>query len=266
MLWVGLVWVLAVGGGEPPAGAAPGALELRTAAAIRELSEAETRQTIPARLRGVVTFFDQNRFSRFIQDETAGIYFQYPQNVAPPNLQPGQLVEITGAGSPGEYAPVVMVNQVRAVGELALPTAKLVTYEQLASGTEDSQLVEITGVVRSVKRHEASQLYQVEIATGGGRLLIFARELPVAQPQELLDSTVRVRGVCSTKFNHQRQLFAIRLMGPRPDDLKIEIPASKEAGIPTRAIGSLLQFTPPFCPSPKAVVFAQTIFTFTKHS
>ena len=243
-LWGGLVWLLAVGGGEQPASAAPGARELCTAAAIRGLSEAETRQNIPVRLRGVVTFFDQNLFSRFIQDETAGIYFQYPLNVAPPNLQPGQLVEITGACSPGEYAPVVLVNQVRVVGEQALPTAKLVTYEQLASGTEDSQLVEITGVVRSVKRHEASQFYQVEIATGGGRLLIFARELPVAQPQELLDSTVRVRGVCSTKFNHQRQLFAIRLMVPRPDNLKIEIPATKEAGIPTRAIGSLLQFTP----------------------
>jgi len=38
-----------------------------------------------------------------------------------------------------------------------------------------------------------------------------AAAVQVKKPEELVDSTVRVRGVCSTLFNHQRQLFAIRL-------------------------------------------------------
>src|SRR6185312_11638731 len=71
------------------------------------------------------------------------------------------------------------------------------------------------------------------------------RSLPVQRPEELLDSTVRVRGVCSTQFNHQRQLFAIRLMVPRPDDLEIETPAAKDPfDIDVRPISSLLQFAP----------------------
>jgi signal transduction histidine kinase len=214
-------------------------------AAIRGLTAEQTQQKLPVRLRGVVTFFDESLFSRFIQDETAGIYLQFPANVGPPLLVPGQVVEVTGTGSPGEYAPVVVVDTVKVVGEMPLPKAKPVTYQQLASGVEDSQFVEISGIVRSVRPLENSLYHQIEITTGGGRLLIFARELPVRRAEELLDSTVRVRGVCSTQFNHQRQLFAIRLMVPRPNDLQIEIPATKDPfAIATRPIDSLLQFAP----------------------
>lgn len=219
--------------------------ELHTVAAIRGLTAEQTRQHLPVRLRGVVTFFDETLFSRFIQDDTAGIYLQFPANVGPPGLAPGQVVEVTGTGSPGEYAPVVVVKELTVVGQMPLPNAKPVTYEQLASGTEDSQFVEIAGIVRSVRPLENSQYHQIEITTGGGRLLIFAKALPVQSAEALLDSTVRVRGVCSTQFNHQRQLFAIRLMVPRPDDLKIEIPAASDPfAIAARPIGSLLQFAP----------------------
>ncbi|HEV2694009.1 MAG TPA: ATP-binding protein, partial [Verrucomicrobiae bacterium] len=126
-----------------------------------------------------------------------------------------------------------------------LPVPIPVTYEQLASGKEDSQLVEISGVVRSIQLHEPSQHYLIEIATGGGRLSVYVKQLPGKSAEELLDSTVRVRGVCSTEFNHQRQLFAIRLMVPRPEDLVVELPAPQDPfAVASRPIGSLLQFAP----------------------
>lgn len=219
--------------------------ELQAIAEIRNLPMEQMSKKIPVRLRGVVTFFDESLFSRFIQDETAGIYLQFPTNVGPPQLVSGMFVDVLGYASPGEFAPVVMVDKIDAVGEQPLPLAKPTTYEGLASGVEDSQFVSIKGIVRAVRRPESSQYYQIEIATGGGRLLVYAKVLPVERPEELLDSTVWVRGVCSTQFNHQRQLFAIRLMVPRPEDLQIETPAPQEPfGAPTRPIGSLLQFTP----------------------
>lgn len=217
--------------------------ELRTAAAVRELSVEEARQQRPVRLRGVVTFFNEALFSRFIQDETAGIYL-FDAGL-PVFFVPGDVVEVEGVSSPGEYAPIVVPSRITGVGRAPLPPAKPVTYAQLASGREDSQFVEISGIVRSVQLHEPSAHYQIEIATGGGRLTVFARDLPVPRPENLPDSTVRVRGVCSTQFNHQRQLFAIRLMVPRPEDLAIEEPAPEDPfAIPTRPLGSLLQFAP----------------------
>ena len=217
--------------------------ELRTAAAVRGLTVEEAQQPRRVRLRGVVTFFDESLFSRFVQDETAGIYL-FDSGLAM-HLLPGQSVEVTGTTSPGEYAPTVVPQQIRVLGEAPLPAPKPVTYEQLASGVEDSQFVEIAGIVRSVQFHEASQHYLIEIVTGGGRLSAYAPRLPVIRPEEMPDSAVRVRGVCATKFNRQRQLFAIRLMVPRPEDLVVEVPAPQAPfALPARPIGSLLQFRP----------------------
>jgi signal transduction histidine kinase len=225
-------------GGKSPAG------ELHTVAAIRELGIEQTREKIPVHLHAVVTFFDERLYSYFVQDDTAGIYLQFPTNAALPSLTPGQLIEVTGVSSPGEYAPVVAVASVRVLGNAALPPAKEVTYEQLASGVDDSQFVEVTGIVRSAEL-DRSQYYLIEIVTGGGRLLVYARSLPVKTPGEILDSTVQVRGVCSTKFTHKRQLFAIQLMVPQPEDLEIKIPAPKDPfATAARPIDSLLQFAP----------------------
>lgn len=231
--------LLSWGARQFPAAAA----ELTTAAAVRGLTVSEAQEHNPVRLRGVVTFFDEPLYSRFIQDETAGIYLRESTNTPP--LQPGQWVEVLGQTSPGEYAPIIEPLSVLVLGVAPLPQPKPVTYEQLASGKEDSQFVEIAGIVRSVHLDEPSQYHLIEIATGGGRLSVYARQLPVKQTAELIDSTVRVRGVCSTQFNHQRQLFAIRLMVPRPEDLVIEFPApSAPYAVAPRPIGSLLQFAP----------------------
>jgi len=70
------------------------------------------------------------------------------------------------------------------------------------------------------------------------------RELPVTETGDLVDATVRVRGVCSTQFNRQRQLFAIRLMVPRSSDLVIEkLGMADPFAVPTHGLGSLLRFT-----------------------
>ncbi|MDB6017827.1 MAG: Integral rane sensor signal transduction histidine kinase [Pedosphaera sp.] len=219
--------------------------ELTTAAAVRSLTVEQASQKTRVHLRGVVTFYDSSFYSRFIQDETSGIYL-YDSGL-PIRLVPGDLVEVDGTTSPGEYAPIVVPESIKVVGNAPLPQPKRVTYELLASGQNDSQFVEIVGTVRSVQvqLHEAIKYYLIEVATGGGRVSVCAPDLPVKRAEALLDSKVRVRGVCSTQFNRQRQLFAIRLMVPRPDDLVIEQPVTEDPfAIKARPIGSLLQFTP----------------------
>jgi signal transduction histidine kinase len=220
-------------------------LELDSIEAIRTLPPQQAQQRIPVHLNAVVTFFSKDIFSCFIQDATAGIYLTFPEELLPTNLETGLTVEIEGTTSPGEYAPVIIVDSMTVTGHAKLPSSKSVSYDELATGAEDSQFVEIGGVVRSLRKFGMTELYEMEIATGGGRLLVYAKDLPVAQPDELVDSTILVRGVCSTKFNHQRQLFAVELMVPRQEDLQVEIPAPQHPfEIPARSVGSLFQFTP----------------------
>ena len=222
---------------NPPAG------ELRTAAQVRSLTPAQAGEGRPVRLKGVVTFFDQELYSRFLQDETAGIYFQELTNM--PALKAGQIIELEGVTSPGEFAPIIVPNSVKVVGDGNLPAAKPVSVEQLVSGQEDSQLVEVSGIVRSVRFEEESQYHLLDLVMGGERFTAYARQLPTTQIEELVDSTVKVRGVCSTLFNRQRQLFGFRLLLARTADVVIEKPASGNPfAIPAQSIGSLLQFTP----------------------
>jgi PAS domain S-box-containing protein len=217
--------------------------ELRTADQVRQLTTEEAARHYPVKLRGEVTFYDQSQFYRFIQDDTAGIYFDDSQ-VNPP-LAAGQLVEIEGETSPGEYAPVVTARRIQILGQGEFPKARSVAYEQLASGQEDSQFVELHGIVRSVQMEDETKYFAVDIATGGGRLTVRAANLPVAHGEDLVDSTVRIRGVCTTHFNRQRQLFDIRLLVPRPEDLIVETPAPSDPFvIPAQSIEKLLQFTP----------------------
>lgn len=215
---------------------------LTTAAAVRNLTVAQAERHYPVKLRGVVTFYDDTIYSRFIQDETAGIYLR-ETNV--PSLLPGQLVEVEGFTSSGEYAPVILPERVRIIGVAELPTPRPVTFEQLASGKYDSQFVEVAGIVRSVNFEATSKHYLIELATGGGRLTVYAHDLLTLPTQDLVDSTVRIRGVCSSQFNRQRQLFAIRLLVPRAEDVTVEIPAPVDPfAIPEQSISSLFQFTP----------------------
>jgi hypothetical protein len=70
--------------------------ELRTVAAVRALNVGQTEQNIPVHLQGAVTFFDERLYSHFIQDNTAGIYLQFPTNVGPPALHPAKLGDVPG--------------------------------------------------------------------------------------------------------------------------------------------------------------------------
>lgn len=215
---------------------------LTTVAQIRSLSAAEAGKQHPVKLRGVVTFYDDGLFSRFIQDDTAGIYLQVTNALT---LKPGQIVELEGVTGPGEFAPVVLPSTVKVTGNGKLPAARPVTSAQLLSGVEDSQFVEIQGDVRSVRFEKSTGDYYLDIVTGGERFTVVAKQIPLAKPDDLLAATVRVRGVCATLFNRQRQLFGVRLLVPNAEGLVVERPAPNNPfDAAAQPIDDLLKFTP----------------------
>jgi len=215
---------------------------LTTVAEVRSLSAVEAEKHYPVKLRGVMTFYDDGLFSRFLQDATAGIYLQVTNTLA---VQAGQLVEVDGVTGPGEFAPVVVPTSVKVIGEGKIPDAKPSTLDRLLSGAEDSQMVEINGNVRAARFEKSTGNYFVDIVVDGERFTVVTKQLPVAKPDALLGATVRVRGVCSTLFNHQRQLFGFRLLVPNADGLVVEQAGpANPYDTPMQPIDGLLQFTP----------------------
>ena len=217
---------------------------LLSAAEVRRLTPEQAEKHLPVRLRGVVTYHDEALYSRFVQDDTAGIYFQELTNGTA--FEAGQMVEIEGETGAGEYAPVVIPKSLKVLGEGKMPAAKTVPLEELVSGGEDSQFVEVVGSVRAVRFEQESQNYAIDLVTGGERFMAYARQLPVTNAEGLVESVIRLRGVCSTLFNRQRQLFGFRLLVPRVTDLVVEkTAAANPFDIPAQSITSLLRFTAP---------------------
>lgn len=226
---------------DPPVLPAPPPPSLTNAAAVRSLAPEEAEKQLPVLLRGVITFSFTSS-SCFVQDASAGIYVGGGADMGA--ISVGDLVLLEGVTGPGEYAPIVRPTQTKLLGQAELPTAKPVTFGDLATGREDSQRVEIVGLVRTVSG-DSVNYHILEIATGEGRLSAFVPWSVQTNLSELVDCKVRLRGVCGSWFNRQRQLFGVRLMVARAEDLTVEEPGGTNVlALAAKSIGSLLRFEP----------------------
>ena len=116
-------------------------------AAIRHDRGVQSTPGAPVRVRAVVTFYDGG-WMFFAQDETEGIFVAFRNKKL--SVSAGQLVEIEGFTDPGDYAPIIVEPRITLLENSRLPAAKPVRFDELLRGREDSQRVEISGVVRSV--------------------------------------------------------------------------------------------------------------------
>ena len=218
-------------------------LVLTNAAAVRSLTPEESARHLPVRLRGVITYYFDPR-ACFIQDPSAGIFVG--NGSTGPRLAPGDLVALEGTTGAGEYAPIVQPAKLEIIGHTNLPAPTRVSYEDLVMGSEDSQWVEIAGLVRAVfaETRDPTNGVDLEIAVGGDRFTAFVPGITESNLTSLVDCEVKVRGVCSTRFNRQRQLFSIRFLVPFGENIAAEKPAAEDVvAQPARPIGSLLRFT-----------------------
>jgi signal transduction histidine kinase len=194
---------------------------LTNAVDIISLPARQAARSRKASVKGVVTAADpvwRGRF--FLQDATAGVFVDNVDGVRP---EPGTVVEVSGITHPGAYAPIITAPTVRQIGRAPLPAAKPVAIERLMSGAEDSQRIEISGVVRDA-RIEADRLV-TDLVSGGYRFRVYA---PVPQgrtPQSLVAARVLVRGTAAEAHNPSlRQLIAVHLHVPGADDFVVEDP------------------------------------------
>jgi signal transduction histidine kinase len=192
---------------------------LTNAAQVLSLSAEQAAQQLPVHVRGVVTAAEPTWAGRFfIQDASSGVFVELISTNHP---SAGDVVELTGVTMPGAYAPIITRPDWKKVGTAPLPPARPVPIEQIMSGIEDGQRVEVTGIVRSVTPEAGS--WDVDLAAGGFRLHAFPKPLTNTDPTSLIGSRVRVRGTIAASFNATlRHLVTVALFVPFPADFVIE--------------------------------------------
>lgn len=198
----------------------PSELVLTNASSVLSLTGEEAAQRIPIRVKGVVTAAEPTwRGKFFIQDDTAGVFVDYQTASNQPS--PGDVLEVTGVSQPGAFAPIIAWPSFKKMGTAELPEARVVSIDQLMSGIEDGQRVEISGIVRAVG--PMSRNIDMELASGGYRFHVFPKAPAGIDPQTFIGARVRVRGTAAAVFNATlRQLMSMIMFIPQPNDFIVE--------------------------------------------
>jgi len=210
---------------------------------IRRLTADEARLGYPVRLRGVITFDYPSEGTTFFQDSSGGIYLN---TAGAAKLRAGDLVEVHGVTGPGEFAPEVENPQFHVVGRAPLPITHRYPLEDLLTGEQDSQWVEVKGIVRSVTVGTAPDYLILGIAAGSNKFVALVSEFNRAETYSpLVDAAVTIDGACGTVFNDKRQLVGIQLFVPSVDQVHIIQAAPPDPfTLPIVPASSLMQFSP----------------------
>ncbi len=248
-----LVFLLCVGWvrAEQPSPQRPSLPALTRVEQIRRLTLDQAKVGYPVHLRAVVTYYDPQPFDLlnpqasqpdlFIQDSTAGIWVELEDAKLP--LKSGQLIEIEGITSAPDFAPQISKPRVRILGGAPMPVARRVSFERMASTREDSQWVEVEGIVRSVTKQQRE--LSLDMTVEGGRLKAHIPGFDQPAPTRLVDSKVRARGACGAIFNQKNQLIGVVLYVPKLAEIHVEEPPPADPfSVPVRPASSLLGFTP----------------------
>ncbi len=212
---------------------------MKTVARVRELTSEEAAKRYPVRLGGVITYHDPVWQMIFFQGATEGIYVD-AGGVAL-DLQAGQLAFLEGFSAPGNFAPVVESPVFHLMGTAPMPESRPVTSSQILSGDNDSQWLEMHGVVQGLT-NEGNRL-TLELASGNSRFkaVVLNRD-EKAVPFELLDAEVRLRGVCGSLFNKNRQFLGVQLYVPDLAFVELEKTAPAADKFPAVPVQDLLRF------------------------
>jgi len=210
---------------------------ITSVAQVRALTPVEANDRYPVHLKGIATFYDPSEFwALFIMDPTGGMFIKLSKTN---HVVPGDRVEIQGYSDPGDFAPMVQGNEVRVLSHGELPPPKKVSFDELATGREDGGWVEVRGIVRVVRPASEGRSY-IELRVDGERLSGLVTSMDAATAARVINSTVRLRGVCYSRLNSRRQLRAPWLA--ITDGTSIQIERSAEQDAVTVPLANLLQY------------------------
>lgn len=207
---------------------------------VNGLSIEQAKQAYPAVIRGVVTYGDVKLGHIFVQDSTGGTFVYFDPTGSEPELHPGQIIEVRGITTPGDFSPCLKKGTFKILGKGALPVPKRLPFNQLISGRWACYWTEVEGTVRSIQATSGS--VQLNLTTGDGKILVIMREY-AGWRHLLVGSKIMVRGALSALYNDRRQARGVKLFVPGPEFVSVlKAPPSDPYSMPTLPLNSIGQY------------------------
>jgi len=211
---------------------------------VHNLTIDEAARNYPVRLTAVVTYYDLNADPRhpvfFVSDTSGAIFVSMP---ALP-FQAGDLVEIAGVSAAGDYAPIVNGTEAHVIGKAPLPPiAPRQTLNELLTGADDGQWVEVEGVIQAVR--ESGKNISLDLAMSDGAITANTIQEVGVDYHSLVDAKIKLRGNEAPLFNHQLQMTGVHLFFPNRAQVTVEKPGPEHPfALPVTPVSGLLRFTP----------------------
>ncbi len=220
-------------------------------AEIRSLPRADLAVNPAVRVRAVVTRSTPS--SLFVQDETAGMYVNIarslsrgvmPRDVPRPTVPLGSEVEIEGMADPGGYSPIILPRSITVLGPGTLPPPRRLDPATFFSGADDSQFVEVQGIVQDVVELETHWRLSLHALTRPF-LASVAKSAVTGAPRDLIDAEVVVRGPTSSMSNTRGEFLMPWVFVERRDWLAVVTPAPRsDSDCPAVKLEDLARFSP----------------------
>lgn len=229
---------------------------LRTIRQVHTLPPTEAVRGYPVHLsRAQVTFYDPTISCLFVMDSTDGIFVDF-RGQTPPQVRPGDFVSIDAVSGPGKVNPVLVRATFHLLEHAALPSAPLVSFDQVLSGAWDSRWIALEGVVRSVRKPSEMTAYAGETGFGSSNVIltlasgpdlidVITPAPPSIDARSLVDARVQVRAAVGTRFNQRLQLIGVHVYMPDISYVKVlepppadpfSLPVSTMAGVMRRSL------------------------------
>ncbi|MGC8828292.1 MAG: PAS domain-containing hybrid sensor histidine kinase/response regulator [Verrucomicrobiia bacterium] len=209
---------------------------------VRSLSPEDAARGYPVWIKATITFCDGEWHSMFIHDGQLGIYVNLQGHYY--QFDDGEYVEILGYSGPGNFMPVIREPVIKSLGKSFLPVPSRFSVSYLMSGEQDSQYVQVEGIVRSTSI-EAGHLY-IELVSENKHLRVISPGFwQKPAPTNLVDAKVRVSGACGTIFNQNRQIIGVRIFIQNTDKVEIiEAAPENPMNTPVLKISQLARYQP----------------------
>jgi signal transduction histidine kinase len=167
----------------------------------------------------------------YLQDATAGIYV-FMDN----HLSAGQFVEMAGLVTRGSFGPTLFPSNITILGCGKMPEPLHRTWDQLMTGREDSQWIEIIGRVQSVTNQHLTVL------ADGGPVEVLLENASPSQINQWMNTTLRIQGTCAP-FHNDGQIQGFVLLCPSPAWVQsVHTPPEHPFDIPCQPIRSVRQY------------------------
>jgi len=203
---------------------------------IQSLSKEEAARHLPVRIRGAVTSLAPPLYHFMsVQDETRGVFVRLSPSIGSAAAV-GRFCEVAGYTDAGDFAPIVVAENVKVLGRGRMPSPTRPTWKELINGSMDAQWVELQGLVTAVQNNNLALLLPE------GELHIEAEAGSESQLKAFEKAVVRVRGVLFAVWNTNRTVQVGQLL-MRNLNVDVDVPAPRDPfDVPLKTWSELYQF------------------------